>query len=447
MLSAYGGSLRLPNSVPVDARPGHAFQGDAASPAIAPGETATSVWHELLISTDPPYYDNIGYADLSDFFYVWLRRSLRAIFPDLFSMLVWPKAEELIATPYRHASKAAAEAFFLDGMTQAMQPHRRPVVAPRLPGHDLLRLQAVGGQGRGGDGQHRLGDLPRRRDPCRIRDQPALGRYVPNGERRSISIGTNALASSIILVCRPRPADAPVATRREFVEALKSELPGAVRRMQADNIAPVDLAQAAIGPGMAVFTRYREVLSADGSKMSVRDALALINATLDEVLAEQEGDFDADTRWALAWFEQSGFAAGDYGVAETLSTAKNTSVSGMVRAGIVRSGAGDVRLLRPEELPADWDPERDARLTVWEMVHHLVRVHDKDSEAGAAELLARLGAGAEPARELAYRLYRICEQKKRSQEALAYNALIRSWPEIAALTRARTRPEQVNLFR
>ena len=253
---------------------------------------------------------------------------------------------------------------------------------------------------------------------------------------------TNALASSIILVCRPRPADAPIATRREFVDALRAELPGALRHMQAGNIAPVDLAQAAIGPGMAVFTRYARVLSADGRPLSVRDALSLINQTLDETLAEQEGDFDADTRWALAWFEGSGFAAGEYGRAETLATAKNTSVAGMVTAGILRSGAGKVALLRPADLPEDWDPQRDARLTVWEMVHHLVRVHEAEGETAAGELLARLGAGAEPARELAYRLYRICEQKKWAGEALAYNALIRSWPEIARLARAQAAPRQ-----
>ena len=198
-----------------------------------------------------------------------------------------------------------------------------------------------------------------------------------NATRLVRSMATNALASSIVLVCRPRPADAPVATRREFVDALRSELPGALRQMQQGNIAPVDLAQAAIGPGMAVFTRYARVLDAAGKTVSVRDALALINQTLDEVLAEQEGDFDADTRWALAWFEQSGFTEGDYGVAETLSTAKNTSVAGMVEAGVLLSGAGKVRLLRPQELPEDWVPDNDTRLIVWEAVHHLVRVHDQ----------------------------------------------------------------------
>ena len=261
-----------------------------------------------------------------------------------------------------------------------------------------------------------------------------------------VGMGTNALASSIVLVCRPRPADAPVATRREFVDALKSELPDALRQMQQGNIAPVDLAQAAIGPGMGVYTRYARVLDAAGETVSVREALSLINQTLDEVLAEQEGDFDADTRWALAWFEQSGFAEGEYGVAETLSTAKNTSVAGMVEAGILRSGAGKVRLLRPNELPEDWAPDSDTRLIVWEAVHHLVRVHDKEGEDAAASLMSKLGPNAEAARELAYRLYRICDQKNRSQEALGYNALVQSWPEVARLAQQVVRPTQASFI-
>jgi putative DNA methylase len=254
---------------------------------------------------------------------------------------------------------------------------------------------------------------------------------------RMIGSGTNALASSIVLVCRPRPADAPTATRRELVAALKAELPAALAHLQKSNIAPVDLAQAAIGPGMAVYTRYGKVLDAAGEPVTVRDALALINQILDEVLAAQEGDFDADTRWALAWFEQSGFQPGEYGVAETLSKAKNTSVEGMKEAGLLdkKSPGGKVRLLRPAELPAEWDPAGDARLTVWETVHHLIRVLEAGGESAAAELAARLGARAEVARELAYRLYTICERKKRAPEALSYNALVQSWPEIQRLAR------------
>ena len=203
----------------------------------------------------------------------------------------------------------------------------------------------------------------------------------------------------------------------------------------------MDLAQAAIGPGMAVYTRYAKVLDAEGKPLSVREALALINQTLDEALAEQEGDFDADSRWALTWFEQSGFAEGEYGVAEQLSKSKNTSVAGMVEAGILASKRGKVRLLRPDELPADWDPATDPRLTAWEIVHHLIRALASGGEGAAAALVAKLGAKAEIARELAYRLYTLCERKKRAAEALAYNGLVQSWPEIIRLAREGGKPQ------
>ena len=237
-------------------------------------------------------------------------------------------------------------------------------------------------------------------------------------------------------------------TLRQFLDALRAELPTALAHLQRGNIAPVDLAQAAIGPGMAVYTRYANVLDAEGKPLSVREALALINQTLDEALAEQEGDFDADSRWALTWFEQSGFAEGEYGVAEQLSKSKNTSVAGMVDAGILVSTRGKVRLLRPDKLPTDWDPATDPRLTAWEIVHHLIRVLASGGEGAAAELVAKLGAKAEIARELAYRLYTLCERKKRATEALAYNGLVQSWPEIARLARegAKPRAEQATLF-
>ncbi|MBU0466041.1 MAG: hypothetical protein KKE12_21025, partial [Proteobacteria bacterium] len=250
---------------------------------------------------------------------------------------------------------------------------------------------------------------------------------------RMIGSGTNALASSIVLVCRRRAADAPTATRRDFVAALKSELPKALALLQRGNIAPVDLAQAAIGPGMAVYTRYAKVLDAEGKTIPVREALSLINQTLDEALAEQEGDFDADSRWALTWFEQMGFAEGDYGVAEQLSKSKNTAVAGLVEAGILVSKAGKVRLLKPAELAADWDPVTDSRLTVWEMVHQLIRLLEAGGESAAAKLTAKLGTQAETARELCYRLYTLCERKKRAHEAMAYNGLVQSWPEITRI--------------
>ena len=265
---------------------------------------------------------------------------------------------------------------------------------------------------------------------------------------RMIGIGTNALASSIVLVCRPRAAAAPAATRREFITALKAELPQALVHMQRGNIAPVDLAQATIGPGMSVYTRYAKVLDAEGKPLSARGALALINQTLDEALAEQEGDFDADSRWALTWFEQQGFAEGEYGVAEQLSKSKNTSVNGMVEAGILASKHGKVRLLKPEELPNDWDPTTDPRLTAWDIVHHLIRALEAGGESASAALLAKLGAKAEVARELCYRLYTLCERKKRASEALSYNSLVQSWPEITRLAREeqQAEAEQTSLF-
>ena len=396
-----------------------------------------------VVSTDPPYYDNIGYADLSDFFYVWLRRSLISSFPDLFATLAVPKAEELVATPYRHGSRDKAEAFFLSGMTLAMQR----LAAQSHPASPVTIYYAFKQSEKKSESGVVNTGWATFLDAVLQAGFNISGTWPIRTEMgtRQVGMGTNSLASSIILVCRPRSPDAPVATRREFIEALTSELPDALRQMQQGSIAPVDLAQAAIGPGMAVFTRYARVLDASGESVTVREALSLINQSLDEVLAEQEGDFDAETRWALAWFEQSGFDEGEYGVAETLSTAKNTSVAGMVEAGILDAAAGRVRLLRPNEFPDEWDPEKDQRLTAWESVHHLVRVLDQGEET-AAELMAKLGYKAEAARELAYRLYRICDQKNRSQEALGYNALVQSWPEMARLTQQVTRAQQGTMF-
>jgi len=258
---------------------------------------------------------------------------------------------------------------------------------------------------------------------------------------RQVAMGTNALASSIVLVCRPRPSGTPMATRREFLNALKQELPKALRDLQKGNIAPVDLAQASIGPGMAVFSRYSKVVESDGTLMRVRTALQLINQALDEVLTEQEGEYDPDTRWAIAWYEQFRSGEGPYGVAETLSKAKNTAVEGLVEAGILAAKAGKVHLLSRDELQADWNPLTDRRLTVWEVTQYLIRALDKEGEKAAATLLAKVGALGEIARDLAYRLYTTCERKGWAQEALAYNTLVVAWPEITRLaqeTRANT---------
>ena len=259
---------------------------------------------------------------------------------------------------------------------------------------------------------------------------------------RSVAIGTNALASSIILACRPRLANAPSTTRHAFQMELRTEFPRALAHLQRSNIAPVDLAQASIGPGMAVFSRYSRVLNADGSEMSVGDALALINAILDEALAEQEGDFDPDTRWAITWFEQHGYAKGSFGDAETLSKARNTSVEGMVSAGIIESWRGGVRLIEPTDLDPHWNPEADRRLTIWESTHHLIRALHSGGERNAADLAIVLGSRAETARDLAYRLYTICERNERASDAFKYNSLVQSWPEIARMVREHVQSQE-----
>lgn len=409
--------------------PGSATQADAATQS-----TSTN----RIVSTDPPYFDNVPYADLSDFFYVWLRRSLKSIFPDLFATLAVPKAEELVAFAYRHDDKPGAEAFFLHGMTQAM--HRLADQShPAFPVtiyYAFRQTETDEEEGTVSTGWDTFLDAVIRAGFAISGTWPMRTEYTGN-----LKTKRNALASSIILVCRPRAADAHTATRREFVSALKAELPQALAHLQRGNIAPVDLAQAAIGPGMAVYTRYAKVLDAEGKPLGVREALALINQTLDEALAEQEGDFDSDSRWALTWFEQAGFAEGEYGVAEQLSKSKNTSVAGMVEAGILESKRGKVRLLKPEELPADWDPVADRHRNDWEVVHHLIRVLTGGGESAAAVLVAKLGAKAEIARELAYRLYTLCERKKRAAEALAYNGLVQSWPEINRLAREDSKPK------
>lgn len=384
-----------------------------------------------VVSTDPPYYDNIGYADLSDFFYVWLRHTLRSTYPDMFKTLAVPKAEELVATPYRHGGRGQAEEFFLTGMTRAMNrlAEQAHSAFPVTIYYAFKQAETRSAEGTSSTGWETFLDAV-------IRAGFAVNGTWPMRtelSNRMIGSGTNALASSIVLVCRPRAEDAPTATRSQFINSLKTELPVALRHLQHGNIAPVDLAQAAIGPGVAVYTRFSQVIDAAGNRLSVREALALINQVLDEVLAEQEGDFDPETRWALAWFEQQAFNEGDYGVADTLSKAKNTSVAGMVEAGLIQASAGKVRLLQPKELPTDWDPLKDKRLTIWEAVHHLIRILGSQGEQGAAELAAKLGAGAEVARELAYRLFNICDRKKWAQEALAYNGLVQSWPEIQRL--------------
>ena len=398
-----------------------------ASTADAVGQRLST---DRVVSTDPPYYDNIDYADLSDFFYVWLRSSLRGAFPELFATLAVPKSEELIASTHRHGSKEKAEAFFLDGMTDAMEA----LAVQSHPGFPVSIYYAFKQSESRGDGI--ITSTGWETFLSAVIDSGfAIGGTWPIRTERptGMKVAVNALASSVVLICRPRPSDAPTATRRELQDRLRSEFPEDLKHLQQSSIAPVDLAQASIGPGMRIFTEYREVLNADGSAMTVREALALINSTLDEVLAEQEGDFDPDTRWALTWFEQHGFEEGEFGDADTLSKAKGTSVEGVVQAGLAEARRGDVRLLRASELDPDWDPVTDRRPTVWEMAHHLIRLLESEGEAAGAELAAALASRAETARDLAYRLYVVSDRMKRPADARQYNALVQSWPEIMRL--------------
>lgn len=405
--------------------------------------SAQTISTNKFISTDPPYYDNIGYADLSDYFYVWLRRTLRQIYPDLFATLAVPKAEELVATPYRHGSKEKAEAFFLDGMTQAMhsladQAHpSAPITiyyAFKQSETDTDSVTSSTGWVTFLEAVHRAGLALTGTWPMRT-----------ELSNRMIGSGSNALASSIILVCRPRPADAPTTSRREFQRELNALLPEALDEMTkgiADGrspVAPVDLSQAIIGPGMAVFSKYTAVLEADGSPMSVKTALQLINRFL------AEDDFDADTQWCLHWFEQYGWKPGDFGQADVLARSKSTAVDGLAQAGVVQSGGGSVRLLRWGEYPTDWDPRTDTRLPIWEALHHLIRTLKQGGETAVGSVVAAIPAKMEAVRQLAYRLYTLCERQGWAEDARAYNELITSWSGIESAA-SNAQPAQRSLF-
>jgi putative DNA methylase len=431
------GVARAASGIQLLPLPGQTEQRDATQ--LVPPKPGST-----LIATDPPYYDNIGYADLSDFFYVWLRRSLRPIYPELFGTVVTPKDDEMIASPYRHAGGAdQARRFFEERLAAAF----RRMHAAQHPDYPLTLFYAF----KQSESPH---EAPDQVEAVSTGWETMLEGLVRAGfqidgtwpmrtERagRSNDIGTNALASSIVLACRPRPDDALIATRRDFLAALRRELPPALKILRRENIAPVDLAQAAIGPGMAVYSRYREVQEPNGERLPVRAALGLINQTLDEALGD--GDYDPETRWAVTWYSQNGTADGPFGDANTLANARATSVAGMEHAGIVQSKGGIVRLLRPAELPGSWDPAADHRFTVWETAHHLIRVFAASgSEEPVADLLAKALARradvGELVRELAYQLFVIAERRGWAAEALAYNDLVVAWPSLSRLAASRT---------
>jgi putative DNA methylase len=391
----------------------------------------------FLISTDPPYYDNIGYADLSDFFYVWLRRCLSKIYPQLFSTILVPKKQELVAAPERFdGDRAKAQQFFEEGSVRAFGSMRAAQHKdyPLTVYYAFKQAETDEDQESSNTSAIASTGWETMLEGLMKADFQITGTWPSRSELGNRMRGqkSNALASSIVLACRPRQESAVITTRKDFLSSLKRELPLALRNLQKGNIAPVDLAQAAIGPGMAVFSRYKKVLETDGSPMRVRTALSLINQGLDEVLSELESEFDPDTRWALSWFEQHQFDEGLYGEAEVLATAKALSISHLAEAGILNSRAGKVRLLRREELPEDWDPSAVDRFTVWEVTQHLIRSLDQKGEKETANLKAKIGGMAEIARDLAYRLYTLCERKGWAEEAGYYNSLVVAWPSMAS---------------
>jgi putative DNA methylase len=397
----------------------------------------------VVLSTDPPYYDNIGYADLSDFFYVWLRRSLKPAYPQLFSTVLTPKVQELIASPYRFGGdKEKAREHFESGFKSAFV-NLRPHIDSRFP----MTLYYAFKQ----EEQEDEGDDDELHATTRTTGWETFLEAVTSSgfqvtatwpvrasqKWRLVATGANALASYIVIACRPRPERASLSTRQEFMRELKHDLPDAILKLQRGSIAPVDLAQASIGPGMAIFSKYARVVEADGRAMTVRTALQIINQILGELLAEQEGEFDPGTRWCLQWFKQHGTSDGDFGEAELLSKAMNTSIPGLVQAGVLNAQRGKVRLRDRQQFAEDWDPVTGRRFTTWEATQHLIRTLESGGDQAAAVLLARLGATGDLARELAYILHRICESKGWTQEALPYNSLVVGWPEIARIASGR----------
>ncbi len=405
------------------------------APCRAIQQDATKMSNNYRIySTDPPYYDNISYSDLSDYFYVWLRRSLKPVLPSLFATIAVPKGEELVATSYRHGSRELAETFFMEGMTEAM--HRLAEQGhPAFPVtiyYAFKQSETKGGETASNGWEAFL-------EAVLKAGFAVTGTWPLRSEQeyRMIGMGTNALASSIVLVCRRRDLSAPAVSRKEFLRELKRTLPEALDEMTASSIAPADLAQATIGPGMGVFSQYSAVLEADGTRMPMHDALVLINRELDGYFSGTSGDLDADTRFCLGWFEQAGWKEGKFGEADVLARARGTTVDDVRGAGVVEAGGGKVRLMKWSEYPGDWSPENDSRTPVWEALHHLIRVHQCDGgESGAAALLARMPGRAAAVRQLAYRLYTLCERKGWAEDARPYNELITSWGAVEAQTPA-----------
>lgn len=401
---------------------------------------ATSAQYEgVVISTDPPYYDNIGYSDLSDFFYVWLRRSLRAVYPELLSTMLVPKAEELVANPYRHDGNQGAREFFEEGFRRVFARARASASTdyPITVYYAFKQSETTSG-GESSTGWETL------LEGMIHSGWEITSTWPLRSEQgyRMMASGMNALASSIVLSLRPRPTTAPTTDRRGLISALEAELPDAVRRLQEGRVAPVDLPQAAIGPGMAVYSRYGAVIESDGSRMTVRSALARINEILDKVLNEQEGDFDATSRFAIAWYRQHGYGTGKFGDADNLARALNTAVDTMDRDGVLTSRAGKVQLIRPADLSWAYDVLGDLRTSNWEALHHLIKLLEHNGISAAGDFLEASLSRPDSAvdgdliKELAHLLFRIAESNGWTKDALSFNNLVTSWPEILDAARS-----------
>jgi len=403
--------------------------GGAGSAVQADASTVKFPAENCVISTDPPYYDNVPYADISDFFYLWLRKTMKEPFPELFSTVSVPKMDEIVADRVRHGDAEAAEEFFLVRMTDALKGFAQQSSSdfPTTIFY-AFKQSEIRDEGIASTGWAAFLDAVLRSGYAIVATWPVRTERTA----RMRAIGSNALANSVVLVCRKREIEAEVVSRVEFIRALKRELPSAIAELQAANVSPADMPQSAIGPGMGVFSRYRAVLESDDSPMNVKTALQLINAELDEYLGGILGEFDPETRFTISWFEQNGMGKGDYGVADNLARARGIAVESVKHAGLVESQAGKVRILKRDELDPGWEPQTDTHLTVWECLQYLVRAHEKNGIAySTALLLRKIDDKAEAVKDLAYCLYDICANKRQdAKEATAYNALIADWSEL-----------------
>jgi len=415
---------------------GRSSQQDALNNEISNGK---------IISTDPPYYDNVPYADLSDFFYVWLRKSLQTTLPSLFTTIQSPKIKELVAFAHRHDdSKNKARSFFLESMTRALQilEMKAHPAFPITIFYAFKQSEIKSGLGVVRTGWESF------LEALIKAGFSVTGTWPIRSEQqyRTRALAANALASSIVLVCRKRNVESQAISKRNFSILLAEQLNESVKILQENNMAPVDVAQACIGPGIEIYTNYSKIVEASGDSMSVGDCLRMITETLDRILAEQEGNIDSDTRFAVRLFETARFSEADYGIAQGLAVAMVVSVEGVARAGVIKSGRGKVKLLRPSELSSDWNPTTDSRLTVWEVIHHLIKNLDSGEESAARIYSNLSNEMSAQAKGLTYRLYSISEQKDWAEEAFQYNSLIQSWPEIERLSRLEAPAQQGSLI-